>query len=228
MMNPTEAIMIVLTTGLVLLCFSGLAIADYIVTALGVSGVARAKGISNDWLAWLPIGQDWVLGSTVEKIDEKRGIKRAWAIILTILSAVFWVLFCLYIGLLIQMINHSYMLVNDTMLMNSMTQLYAIVIPFSIVSTVWATLQYVCRYKIFEDIVPHKSLKYFVLGILLPLAYGILMLKCKKVLEPEIVHFDAVIAPAAEPAEECTCEACTCEAPEEESPCEETKEEIEE
>ncbi|MBQ9915050.1 MAG: hypothetical protein IJO50_02790, partial [Clostridia bacterium] len=91
MMNPTEAIMIVMTTGLVLLCVFGLAIADYIVTALGVSGVARAKGIPNDWLAWLPVGQDWVLGSTVEKVDEARGIKRAWGKIFLAVSIAFWI-----------------------------------------------------------------------------------------------------------------------------------------
>ena len=44
----------------------------------------------------------------------------------------------------------------------------------------YAACKYICMYKNFELIAPEKPIKYFLLAILVPLAYGILLMKCCK------------------------------------------------
>lgn len=34
----------------------------YILTGKGLSATARRRGINNPWLAWVPVGSDWMLG----------------------------------------------------------------------------------------------------------------------------------------------------------------------
>lgn len=39
------------------------AIAAYVLHSLGLYKIAKRRGIHNPWLAWLPVGQAWILGS---------------------------------------------------------------------------------------------------------------------------------------------------------------------
>ena len=41
----------------------GLSIAAYVLQALGLYTIAKRRGISNPWLAWVPVAWVWVLGS---------------------------------------------------------------------------------------------------------------------------------------------------------------------
>ena len=40
-----------------------LAITQYVLSSLGMYQIAKRRGIPNPWLAWLPVGQAWILGS---------------------------------------------------------------------------------------------------------------------------------------------------------------------
>ena len=40
-----------------------LAITQYVLSSLGMYQIAKRRGIHNPWLAWLPVGQAWILGS---------------------------------------------------------------------------------------------------------------------------------------------------------------------
>ena len=40
----------------------GIAVAVYVIKALSLSTIASRRGIRHPWLAWLPIGEAWILG----------------------------------------------------------------------------------------------------------------------------------------------------------------------
>ena len=45
------------------LCFASIfGIVNYIFQGLTLSTVARRRGINNPWLAWVPVGNVWMLG----------------------------------------------------------------------------------------------------------------------------------------------------------------------
>ena len=45
--------------GIVLVC----CLVGWILSAVSLHKVAKRRGIAHAWLAWLPIGSEWVLGS---------------------------------------------------------------------------------------------------------------------------------------------------------------------
>jgi len=47
-----------------------LGIAAYILTALGMYTIAKRRGLSNPWLAWVPIGNLWILGSIPDQYQQ--------------------------------------------------------------------------------------------------------------------------------------------------------------
>ena len=41
----------------------GIAIAGFVLLALAMYTIAKRRGIRSPWLAWVPLGQSWMLGS---------------------------------------------------------------------------------------------------------------------------------------------------------------------
>jgi len=44
-------------------------LAGYVLTSLGLMTMAKNKGIENPWLAWIPIGNMWILGQIIVTVD---------------------------------------------------------------------------------------------------------------------------------------------------------------
>lgn len=45
-----------------------MSIAGYILLSLGVYTIAKRRGIGNPWLAWVPLGQSWMLGCISDQL----------------------------------------------------------------------------------------------------------------------------------------------------------------
>jgi uncharacterized membrane protein YecN with MAPEG domain len=39
----------------------------WIISALSLQSIARRRGIRNAWLAWIPVGNQWILGSIADQ-----------------------------------------------------------------------------------------------------------------------------------------------------------------
>lgn len=48
-----------------------ISIAMYVLQALGLQAIAKRRGIQNAWLAWLPIGNIWVMASIADDFKQK-------------------------------------------------------------------------------------------------------------------------------------------------------------
>lgn len=169
---------------LIYLLIIGIGIADYIVTSLGVYRLASRRQIQRPWWAWIPVVNDLLLGRITEDCDARNGRKRKWSTVMLVLSLI-------YVGggLLFLVAYFCVMLVAMTqaMIMNG-DPTGAIVVVFFVImiaAVIWGlaaaaytACRYVCIYKVFESIAPEKTLKYFLLALLVPFAYGILLMKC--------------------------------------------------
>lgn len=70
-----------------------LSIAMYVLQALGMYAIAKRRGIKNPWLAWIPIGSVWILGSISDDFRMKTtGRPHKQRIALVILTAVLLVM----------------------------------------------------------------------------------------------------------------------------------------
>lgn len=70
--------------------WSGLiSIAIYVLQALGFYTIAKRRGIDHAWLAWVPVGSAWILGSICDDFKTRRtGKKHGFRIAILILNVV--------------------------------------------------------------------------------------------------------------------------------------------
>ena len=74
------------------------------------------------------------------------------------------------------------------------TLLMIAIILVSLVSVAYTVCKYVALYKMIESAEPVKTIKHFLLSALLPLAYGIILLKYAKKFDQEIMEKTEVFA----------------------------------
>lgn len=209
MQNMSEE-MLGLTVALIVLvvCFlmMGFLLANYILQSLGFYQIADRRRIANPWLAWLPYGNLWIFGSIVDHHARLKGKDPKWRFLLLILDAVA-VLFLvfMYVVLFVMFFVIGFQAADGaepevaTVLTFLAWIMVLYVFMFLALGAV-ASCQTVCFYKIYEELVPEKALKYFLLSILVPLASGICLMKCAK--SPNGVPLDPIYQnPVETPAE---------------------------
>lgn len=161
-----------------------LGIANYVMTSLSLHRIAARRQIANPWLAWLPIANNWIIGSIADDYEKQQGRTRKWRTALLILSLIGVGGFILsYIALIVMVIVFA---VLETNTEPSVSAILGGVVPFYILLLLAVMLlaaagycTAVCVFKIFESTVPEKALKYFLIYLLVPLGGGICLMKCK-------------------------------------------------
>ena len=67
MMGVGGAVVAVLL--IVLLLALAFSIVSYVLSAVGIYRIAKRRGIHHAWLAWVPVGNSWLLGSISDIIS---------------------------------------------------------------------------------------------------------------------------------------------------------------
>jgi len=161
-----------------------LGIANYIITSLSLHTIAQRRQIKNSWLAWTPVASDWIIGSLSDDYDLRNGIKRKWRIVLTIINISFIALFLIslfvfIVGTVSFAIQSEYTYMEPESVLGFIIPLYIFWIVAMIGAVTLSICRSICFYKIFESTVPEKTVKYFLLSILIPFALAICLFKCK-------------------------------------------------
>lgn len=188
-MGEAVAAGILIALVFVYLLLLGYLVFAYVMQSLSLHTLARRRGIANPWLAWIPYGNYWIIGSLARDYDKKNGINRRWDKILLILSIVAIASFVvIYIALFVFVIaNAISMEASGTIadeelafeMLGGIIVLYVALIAIMVVMMALQTLTYVCTYKIFESTVPEKALKYFLIYLLVPFAAPICLFLCR-------------------------------------------------
>lgn len=162
------------------------ALGSYIIKSMALYRLSKSRNIPNAFLAWIPVGCDWIVGKITEGIDEKRGINRKWSVVLLALLIVMIAFYvavyvCMFIMMVVIMATGEG--IADGAIGAAVIFLvlfYIGVFVAALVAMAYTICQYICIYKLYEDLVPEKALKYMLLHCIVPLAGPILLLKCSK------------------------------------------------
>ena len=173
---------------LYLLVVIGVAVVVYVIKAVSLSTIAGRRGIKHSWLAWLPIGDVWILGCISDQYRYvARGQvknKRKILLVLNILmhAAVIGIL-VLFVNLMVQTIGLTEELMQEyilTQMLGSamgMLLLYFVMLGISIALTV---VQYMALYDLYASCEPGNKVLYLVLNIFIPITLPIFLLLCRK------------------------------------------------
>ena len=168
----------------------------WIISSLSLHAIAKRRGIRNAWLAWVPVGNEWILGSIADQyqhlIQAKITARRKLLLGLTFGSFVMGVVNSLS-GVLTDMMAHTE---QELMLWGILSLLFSVLaLGVNIAALVF---YHMSNYDLYRSCNPKNAVTFLVLGIIFPVAQPFFYLSCRKkdlgMVVPEIVT-----APAESP-----------------------------
>ena len=166
-----------------------LALIFWIISALSLQSIARRRGIRNAWLAWVPVGNEWILGSIADQyqhlIQGEITARRKLLLGLTFGSFVMGVVNSLS-GVLTDMMAHTE---QELMLWGILSLLFSVLaLGVNIAALVF---YHMSNYDLYRSCNPKNAVTFLVLGIIFPVAQPFFYLSCRKkdlgMVVPEIV-----------------------------------------
>lgn len=208
-------------------------IAVYVLQSLGFYKIAKRRGIHNSWLAWLPVGNMWILGSISDQYQyvAKGKVRSRRKVLMGLMIAMYALMIPVFAGFgaLITGIISEYSYAGADLMAGAGTMIavlgYLAMLVIGIIATVF---QYIALYDLYASCDPHNSVMYIVLSIFINVTMPFFVFSCRKKdfgmppRKPQPAPQPAVIETAAEetvPTEETVAGT----APVEEIPSEEEK-----
>ena len=177
----------------------GLSIAGYVLRGIGLYDLARKRKVRGAWTAWVPGCWVWALGAVVDNFAADKGIRRRFRWLMVLLYGA--IILC-YVAMFVVMLVGAFSL--DAMeyptqeaALAMMGGVFAVYIPMVLALMAFIAVCPVCYYKVFEETVPEKAVKYLLLSYLVPLAFGICLMRCARAAAVPVPAIEAA-APEAE------------------------------
>lgn len=143
----------------------GLSLVQYIFQSLGLYTIAKRRGISKPWLAWVPVGNVWIMGCISDQYQYvARGLNKNKRTLLMWLNVIMVVLLGLYTAFMVTMIiaqeNGDHMMTGALGIMLLALVMFAVSVWYSI-------LVYMAQFDLFRSAEPDNAVLYLVLSILI-------------------------------------------------------------
>lgn len=169
-MDDTEALIV----GLVTLAFLGIyfviGLAAYIFQALSLYKMASRRGIRNPWLAWIPGGDQWIIGSISDQYQyvAKGKVTNRRKIVLWMIIAAVVLSFAAGFSLGFSEVVPMFAFFGLFLLLLVIAAMIA-----------WMVFYYMALYDLFNSADPANGAIYLVVSILVNIALPILLFICR-------------------------------------------------
>ena len=176
--GAVAAVMLLIVLGFYLLML-GFMILTYILQSLGMYTIAKRRQIRNPWLAWLPVGNMWILGSISDQYQyvAKGRVRNRRKVLLGTMIAVFALMFLFY-GLYF-VTWFSAMMDSEAAAVSGLLMIF-FAIPMMIVAIVAAVFQYIALHDLFASCEPNNAVVFLVLSILINVTLPFFVFACRK------------------------------------------------
>lgn len=158
-----------------------LGIVSYVFHALSLYTISKRRGIRNPWLAWLPVGNMWILGSISDQYNYvvKGKIRNRRKILIGLMIAVYVLIFLFYVSMIALIV----LVVGDPSMtagIGNVLLLLLVALALIVVSIVAAVYQYIAMYDLFRSCEPDNAVLYLVLSILFGIVCPVFFFVCRK------------------------------------------------
>ena len=168
----------------------------YILQSVGYYQTAKRRGISNPWLAWVPVGVNWIMGCVSDqyqyvvkgRVCNKRKGMLVLSVILLITSIFFGVAYCVFLW---NSLGSDMVQPENIMVTGLLTVLSGLLMTG--VSIALTVLQYITLYDLFASCEPKNAVLFIILSIIFNFTLPIFVCICR--------NKDAGMPPRKEPAQ---------------------------
>ena len=162
-----------------------ISVGAYILQSLGMYAIAKRREIEKPWLAWLPIGSDWILGSisdqyryvTKGQIKNKRKAMLTMNILLTVPLIMFFVGIVLFVVQIAAYSGNMYMAAHAYEPQMFVALSVAVVAWFLMMGLAIAltVIRFVALFDLYRSCEPDNGTLFLVLSILIPITQPIFL-----------------------------------------------------
>ncbi len=196
--------------GLVILLSLAFSTAVYILHSLGLYTIGTRRGIRNSWLAWVPVGNLWLLGSISDQYQYvvKGKVKNRRKVLLGLSIAyalVYVVWFVALMASIVFVAGDPYVTGGAGAIMIMILSAVAVLI----VALILLVFEYICYYDLFCSCERNNGALYLILSIVFVVVLPFLVFACRKKdggMPPRKQPAQPVIEPVVEPIVEPTVE----------------------
>lgn len=163
----------------ILIASIAFSIASYVLHSAGLYTIANRRGIHHSWLAWIPVGNLWLLGSVSDQYQYvvKGKIKnRRLALLLTYIA--FFVLYMVwFIIFIVSSLSES---TADGMAAGSIIGVIVGILIALALMVLLTVFQYLAYYDLFVSCNPNNGVLFLVLSIVFPVTLPFFVFACRK------------------------------------------------
>lgn len=165
----------------------GLVLLQYVLQSVGLYTIAQRRRIRHAWLAWIPVGSDWLLGCIsdqyqyVAKAKNKR--KRVAMLVLSVLIAGLGVwLIVDWTRLIVEIVTRyqELLLYKPAGLILQTMELLGVLSALWCVSVIFWLVRITALYNLYASSVPGDRVIYLLLSIFINACIPILVFACRK------------------------------------------------
>ncbi len=192
-----------------------ISVGTYILQSLGMYTIAKRREIRNPWLAWIPIGSAWILGSISDQyryvakgqVKNKRKAMLTLMIVVMVLVIAFYALFGAF---MVQVIAYddTMFAVDHTAEMNMLGSALGMLVVALIMfgfAVALAVIQYMALYDLYQSCEPKNGVLYLVLSIFVNITLPVFVFICRNKdggMPPRKPQPEPIPQPIREPWEE--------------------------
>lgn len=159
--------------GVVLLIGLGIAVAGYVMHSIALHSIAKRRGIAKPWLAWIPIGTEWIMGSLSDQYQYlvKGQVKSRRKVLLglSIGSMAGGVLAVIMSIAMVVRLALSSGMASDTAMMTRLGEtvlgLLGVMLLWLVVAIVQMVFRYMALYDVYRSCDPKNAVAFLVVGI---------------------------------------------------------------
>ena len=153
---------------------------SYVLNAVGMYRIAKRRGIHHAWLAWIPVGSEWLLGSISDHyqyVAKKKitGRRKALLILSIILTALSSVVAIGAVTIFSFAASSADLMGGRILLIGLLAVAYLAIFGLGIAVMV---LRYIALYDLFQSSKPNNAVLFLVLGVLFQVLLPFFVFAC--------------------------------------------------
>ena len=175
------------------------AVVSYILEAMGLYAIAARMGLNNPWLAWVPVGNAWILGSIADRDEKSRSGKNArlryWLmggmILLGVVLLLVMVLYILVFAINLDTSDYyfdSILTADDGITVILLAAVLMIYLLLMSVAIAYSVVCYICLYRLYRACRPDRAVLYTVFSVLFSVTVPFFIFSCRQEKQPTITY----------------------------------------
>lgn len=162
----------------------GFSILVYVLQALGMYTIANRRGIHHPWLAWVPFGNLWILGSISDQYQyvSQGKVRSRRKLLVGLQIALCAMLVAMVVVLVIAVVQMAIAGGNyDIAMTGGLALAYVLIlVAMLVVAIVLSVFEYICFYNLYASCDPNNKTTYILLSIFIGVTLPFLVFICRK------------------------------------------------